>query len=134
MTDQNQTKDKNINKITRKDLNYFAKKVKCWNCSDFYHRLVITKYHGMVCKKCYKALHEEANKTFFNFVSALDIEFDDPMNEETKTLEATIETMHSFWKSYVVECNFDLNDFEKCYLKEIKAVKEAYEMLENNNI
>ena len=56
------------------------------------------------------------------------------MDGETKTLEDTIEIMHSFWKSYVVELNFDLNDFEKCYFKEINAVKEAFETLENNYI
>jgi len=78
-------------KITRKDLNYFAKKVECWNCSDFFHRAVITKYHGIVCKKCYQALHEEANKKFFYFVSALGIEFDTPLDEETKTRGQTRE-------------------------------------------
>ncbi|TES97188.1 MAG: hypothetical protein E3J90_07200 [Promethearchaeota archaeon] len=129
-----QDQSKNTSKITRKDLNYFFKKKECWNCNNFHHKLIITKYHGIVCKKCYQALHEENNKTFFNFVSALDIEFDTPMNEETKTLEVTIETMHNFWKVYVIESNFDLNDFDKCYLEDIKAVKEAYEMIETYNI
>jgi len=64
-------------------------------------------------------------------VSALGIEFDTPLDDETKKLEDTFETMHNFWKSYVVETDFDLNDFEKLYLEEVKAVKEAYEMLEN---
>lgn len=132
MTDQTQAQKKS--KITRKDLNFFAKKVECWNCSEFYHKLVITKYHGIVCKKCYQALHEEANKTFFYFVSALGIEFDKPIEEETKTLEVATETMHNFWKVYVIESNFDLNDFDKCYLEDIKAVKETYEMIETYNI
>ncbi len=134
MTDRKQDQDKDNSKITRKDLNYFAKKVECWKCSEFFHRAVITKYHGIVCKKCYQALHEEANKTFFYFVSALGIEFDTPLDEETKTLEATFETMHSFWKSYLIESNFDLNDFDKCYLEDIKTVKENYEMIETYNI
>ena len=56
------------------------------------------------------------------------------MNEETKTLEDTIETMHNFWKVYVIESNFDLNDFDKCYLEDIKTVKENYEMIETYNI
>ena len=132
MTDQKQ--DQKISKITRKDLNYFFKKKECWSCSDFFHKLIITKYHGIVCKKCYQALHREANKTFFYFVSALGIEFDTPLKEETKTLEATIETMHNFWKVYVVESNFDLNDFDKCYLEDIKTVKENYEMIEINGV
>ena len=132
MTNQEQAQEKS--KVTRKDLNYFFKKVECWSCSDFFHRVVITKYHGIVCKNCYQALHEETNKTFFNFVSALNIEFDTPMNEETKTLEDTIETMHNYWKAYVIESNFDLNDFDKCYLEDIKAVKENYEMIETYNI
>ena len=49
-------------------------------------------------------------------------------------MEDTFETMHSFWKSYVVETNLDLNDFEKCYLGDAKAVKEAYETIENYKI
>ena len=61
----------------------------------------------------------------------LEIEFDAPLEEETKTLEDTFEIMHSFWKSYVVDTNLDLNDFEKCYLEDVKAVKEAYETIEN---
>ncbi len=134
MTPQIKDQEENKNKITSNDLNYFAKKVECWNCSEFYHKLVITKYHGIVCKKCYQALHEEANKTFFYFVSALGIEFDKPLKEETKTLEVTTETMHNFWKVYVIESNFDLNDFDKCYLEDIKAVKETYEMIETYNI
>ena len=67
-------------------------------------------------------------------MSALDIEFDTPMNEETKTLENTIETIHNFWKVYIIESNFDLNDFDKCYLEDIKAVKETYEMIETYNL
>ncbi len=132
MTYQEQTQKKS--KITKKDLNFFAKKVECWNCTKFYHRVVITKYHGIVCKKCYQALHEEAKKTFFYFISALGIEFDLSLKEETKTLENTIETMHNFWKVYVIESNFDLNDFDKCYLEDVKAVKENYEMIEINGV
>lgn len=122
--------DQNLSKITRKDLNYFFKKKECWSCSDFFHRVIITKYHGIACKKCYQALHEEAKKNFFYFTSALSIEFDTPLNEETKTLEDTIETMHSYWKAYIVEPDYDVVQFEKCYLKEMKAVKDIYEMLE----
>ena len=97
MTSKKQDQEESISKVSRKDLNYFAKKVECWNCNDFYHKLVVTKYHGILCKKCYQALHEEANKTFFYFVSALGIEFDAPLDDETKTLETTFETMHSYW-------------------------------------
>lgn len=79
-------------------------------------------------------MHEDAKKTFFYFASVLGIEFDTPLDEETKTLEATFETMHSFWKSYIVETNFDLNNFEKYYFEEVKAVKEAYEMIETYKI
>jgi len=42
--------------------------------------------------------------------------------------------MHSFWNSYVVEPDYDVIEFEKCYLKEMKAVKDAYEMIEAYNI
>ena len=115
-------------------MNYFIKKLECWECCDFYHQLILTKYHGVLCKKCYQDLHEEAKKTFLFFASALEIEFDTPLEEETKTLEDMFETMHSFWKSYVVETNLDLNDFEKCYLGDAKAVKEAYETIENYKI
>jgi hypothetical protein len=132
MTDQKQDQEKS--KITRKDLNYFSKKVECWNCNDFYHRAVITKYHGILCKKCYQTLHEEANRTFFFFVGALGLEFDSPLEEETKTLEDTIETMHNYWKTYVVVPDYDVIEFEKCYLKYMKAVKDIYEMIENYNI
>jgi hypothetical protein len=90
----------------------------------------MTKYHGILCIKCYQELYEEAKKTFFYFLSALGIEFDTPLDDKTKTLEDTFETMHHFWKSYVLEPNFDLNDFQKCYLEEVKAVKDAYETLE----
>jgi len=132
MTDLKQAQE--ISKIARKDLNYFFKKVECWNCSGFFHRVVITKFNGIVCKKCYQALHEEAKQTFFYFVSALGIEFDTPLDEETKTLEDTIETMHSYWKTYIVEPDYDVVQFEKCYLKEMKAVKDVYEMIENNGV
>ena len=115
-------------------MKYFFKKVECWNCSGFFHRVVITKFNGIVCKKCYQALHEEAKQTFFYFVSALGIEFDTPLDEETKTLEDTIETMHSYWKTYIVEPDYDVVQFEKCYLKEMKAVKDVYEMIENNGV
>lgn len=67
-------------------------------------------------------------------MSALEIEFNTPLHDETKILEKTFETMHSFWKSYIVETDFNLNDFEKCYLEEVKAVKDAYEMLETYDI
>ena len=53
-----------MNKITRKSVNYFFKKLECWECCDFYHQLILTKYHGVLCKKCYQDLHEEAKKTF----------------------------------------------------------------------
>jgi hypothetical protein len=134
MTSQKQDQDKNKSKITRKDLNYFIKKIECWKCSDFFRRLIITKYHGILCKKCYQALHENANKTFFYFVSALGIEFDAPLDEKTKTLDITLETMHNFWKSYVVQTNFNIHNFEKCYFEEVKEVKEAYELIETFNI
>lgn len=75
-----------------------------------------------------------SQKDLFYFVSALEIEFDTPLYDETKTLEKSFETMHSFWKSYVVETDFNLNDFEKCYLEEVKAVKDAHEMLDTYNI
>lgn len=75
-----------------------------------------------VCKKCYQALHEEASKTFFYFVGALGIEFDTPLNEETKTLEDTIETMHSYWKTYVVEPDYDIIEFEK-YTANLRVYK-----------
>ena len=131
MTDQKQDQEKS--KITRKDLNFFAKKVECWNCNAFFNRVVITKYHGILCKKCYHALHKEAKQTFFYFISALDIEFDTSLEDETKTLEDTFETMHSYWKAYVVEPDYDAVQFEKCYLKTMKTVKDIYEMLEAQN-
>ena len=123
-----------MNKITRKSVNYFFKKLECWECGGFFHQVVMTKYHGVVCKKCYQNLHESARKTLFYFASALEIEFEAPLEEETGTLEDTFETMHSFWKSYVIETNLDLNDFEKCYLEDVKAVKGAYETIESYNI
>ncbi|MHA1461109.1 MAG: hypothetical protein ACTSO8_06465, partial [Promethearchaeota archaeon] len=106
-------------------------KVECWMCNGFYRQVVLTKYHGVACKKCYQELHEGARNNFFLFANALGIEFDAPLDDETRTLESTFESMHSFWKSYVIETDFDINDVEKCYLEEVKAVKEAYEMLEN---
>ena len=127
MTSQKQDQEKNKSKVTRKDLNYFIKKIECWKCSDFFHRLIITKYHGILCKECYQSLHEDTKRTFLYFVSALRIESDIPLDEETKTLDTTLETMHNFWKSYVVETNFDLNEFEKCYFEEVKEVKELKE-------
>jgi len=133
MPNKKRKEDKKINKITRKSVNYFFKKLECWECGDFFHQVIMTKYHGVVCKKCYQALLESARKTLFYFASALEIEFDAPLEEETKTLEATFETMHSFWKSYVVETNLDLNNFEKRYLEDVKAVKEAYETIESYN-
>jgi hypothetical protein len=63
-------------------------------------------------------------------VSALGIEFDTPLNDKINYLEETFETMHTFWKSYVIESNFDRNDFPECYLEEVKAVKDAYDTLE----
>ena len=117
-------------RVKRKSVNYFFKKVECWTCNGFYRQVVITKYHGVACKKCYQELHNEAKNNFFHFASALGIEFDAPLDDETRTLESTFESMHSFWKSYVVKTDFDLNDFEKCYLEKVKAVKETYEMLE----
>ena len=56
------------------------------------------------------------------------------MNEETKTLEDTFESMHNYWKAYIVEPDYDAVQFEKCYLKSIKAVKDVYEMIENNGV
>jgi hypothetical protein len=64
----------------------------------------------------------------------LGIEFNSPLEEETKTLEDTIETMHSYWKAYVVEPDYDVIEFEKYYLKDMKAVKDVYEMIEIYNI
>ena len=63
-------------------------------------------------------------------MNALGIELDALLDEETKTLNAIFEAMHGFWKSYVIETDFDLKNFEKCYSEEVKTVKEAYEMVE----
>ena len=56
------------------------------------------------------------------------------MNEETKTLEDTFESMHSFWSDYIVKPDYDAIQFEKCYLQAMKTVKDSYEMIETYNI
>ncbi|KKL65917.1 hypothetical protein LCGC14_2150210, partial [marine sediment metagenome] len=30
--------------------NFFIQKSECWDCNDFFHRLVLTKYDGVLCR------------------------------------------------------------------------------------
>lgn len=44
--------------------NLFLKKIECWECNQFFHKLILTKYHGVLCKSCYNALYEETKSLF----------------------------------------------------------------------
>ena len=37
--------------------NKFVRKVECWKCGAFFRRVVLTKYHGVLCVKCYDSLY-----------------------------------------------------------------------------
>jgi len=61
---KNEVKNKSKSK-KRAKTNKFFRKVECWNCNAFFHKVVLTKYHGILSRKCYGEEYEEVKLCSF---------------------------------------------------------------------
>jgi len=86
--------------------NFFVRKVGCWQCNEKFHLLIITKYNGLLCKKCYQVKHEEMKTLFIDFLASFEVEYDTDFKEDTKTLHNVIEMIYGNYE----ECCYHLED------------------------
>ena len=66
--------------------NKFLKIVECWKCSAFFHKVVLTKYHGVLYEKYYREEYKEVKFIFLGFIASFEIEYDSDFKEELKIL------------------------------------------------
>ena len=114
-------------------MSFFIKKFECWKCNQFFHKLITTKYYGILCMECYNELYKKYEDTFRYFISALEIEFDTDFCEEFKTLDSITESMYNYWNDCIVANEVSLEVFETCYQKVINFVQEVYQTLKLEN-
>jgi len=112
--------------------NKSLRKVECWKCGAFFRKVVLTKYRGVLCKKCYREEYEEAKSIFFDFIASFEVEYDADFEEDLKTLEDFVEMIRDYYEGgrYRLE-----NEEPKEEYKEIvQTAKEIYETLEKKRI
>ncbi len=127
----NEIKNKSKSK-KRAKTNKFFRKVECWNCNAFFHKVVLTKYHGILCKKCYREECEKVKSLFLDFIASFEVEYDTDFEEYLEKLSDIFETIHDFYEgsSYRLE-----NEEPKEKHKEIVQIaKKIYDTLENQNV
>ena len=78
--------------------NFFIQKSECWDCNDFFHRLVLTKYDGVLCRPCYRVRYLETRSFFYDFFEAYEIEFDTSLEEYTLTIGEMVEYMKTYFE------------------------------------
>jgi len=108
--------------------NFFLKSLECWTCGEFKHILMLTKNHGVLCKKCYRKLYVEYHYHFNFFMSSLEIDGLNPKDYNIRTLDSLTEVMHDYYKMYIIDSKG--NDILECYKKSVNFVKEVYLTLE----
>ena len=107
--------------------NFFLKSIECWNCNESKHNMVLTKYHGVICKQCYIDLYVEYHYHFNLFMSSLEIDGLNPDDYNIQTLESLAEVMHDYYQTYFIDGR---NDILECYKINVGFVKEVYLTLE----
>lgn len=112
-----------MNKLKPKT-NLFLKPVECWSCLKSKHKLVITKYHGLLCKNCYKELYEETRQLLIDFIASFEIEFDTNLSEYMESLETMTEAIADQYKG---SRDFD---FKPQYKEIMGIVAKIYETTE----
>ncbi|MHA1454864.1 MAG: hypothetical protein ACTSR5_02605 [Promethearchaeota archaeon] len=112
--------------------NIFVRKVECWQCFEKFHLGVITKYNGILCKKCYQEKYEEMKTLFFDFIASFEVEYDTDFKEETQKLCDVIETIHAYYGG----CCYHLEneDSKEEYKEVVSHAKEIYLELEEFDI
>ena len=108
--------------------NMFVRKVECWQCSEKFHLVIITKYNGILCKKCYQEKREEMKALFFDFIASFEVEYDTDFKKETKKLCDVIERIHAYYGG----CCYHLENEEpkEDYKEVVSHAKEIYLELE----
>lgn len=116
----------------RAKANKFFRKVECWNCHAFFHKVVLTKYHGILCKKCYREEYEEVKSIFLDFIASFEVEYDTDFEDNLGRLSDVFETIHNFYEG----CSYRLeNEEPKEEHKEIvQSAKEIYDTLESQKV
>ncbi|MBA7617124.1 hypothetical protein ES703_24435 [subsurface metagenome] len=111
--------------------NKFLKKVECWKCSAFFHEVVLAKYRGVLCEKCYREEYEEVKSIFFDFIASFDVEYDADFEEDLKTLEDVVEMVRDYYEGscYRLESEEPKEEYKEI----VQTAKEIYETLENKN-
>ena len=104
--------------------NLFVRKGECWDCHEKFHLLVITKYNGLLCKKCYQEKYKDMKHLFFDFIASFEVEYDTDFEEETKTLHDVMEMMYGYYEG----CHYHLENEEpkEQYGDVVRRVKEIY--------
>ena len=56
---------KRMRKMTSNpQFNFFWKKSICWSCEQDFHKLILTKFYGCLCRNCYlEKIAQESNNT-----------------------------------------------------------------------
>ena len=126
----NEIKNKSKSK-KRAKINKFFRKVECWNCNAFFHKVVLTKYHGILQVKCYGEKFEETKTIFFDFIASFEVEYDTNFEEDLEKLSDIFEKIHDFYEG----CSYRLENEEpkKEYKEIVQTAKEIYKILENND-
>ena len=110
--------------IKKMKRNMFVRKVECWECYGKIHLAVITKYNGVLCKRCCQQKHEEMKSLFFDFIASFEVEHDSDFKKETKKLCDVIEMIHAFYGG----CCYHLENEEpnEQYKEVVSHTKEIY--------
>ena len=53
--------------------NLFVRKVECWDCQEKFHLVILTKYNGVLCKKCYESKYNEMKQLFHDFMASFEV-------------------------------------------------------------
>ncbi|MHA1671626.1 MAG: hypothetical protein ACTSV5_13790 [Promethearchaeota archaeon] len=104
--------------------NLFARKVECWQCTKKIHLAVLTKYNGVLCKKCYHKKYETMKRLFIDFLASFEVEYDTDFKEDTETLHNVIEMIYDNYE----ECCYHLEDEEPKaeYRNVVNRARELY--------
>ena len=104
--------------------NLFVRRVECWECHEKFHLLIITKYNGVLCKKCYKDKHENMLSLFHDFIASFEVEYDTDFKEDTKTLHDVIEMIYAYYEGSCYHLEQDQPKVE--YKDVVNQAREVY--------
>jgi len=74
----------------------------------FFQQVVLTKYHGILCRKCYGEEFEEAKSIFFEFLANFEVEYDTDFEGDLEKLSDVFERIHDFYEG----CSYRLENEE----------------------